>query len=182
MQEADHAALVRDAARGGELGRVAEVEMCRRFAPRIRLYGLRHLRSEDKAAELVQLVLLATLEAARAGTIASPEHLDRFVLGTCRNTSLRLRERAARVEPRAPEELDLGAVEMQVETLDVQALYRCIAALEQRPRAVVQLSYQEERTADEIAAALGITAANVRVLRHRAVAQLRACLDRKVEP
>ena len=30
----------------------AEAEFCRRFAPRIRLYGLRHLRNEAAAADL----------------------------------------------------------------------------------------------------------------------------------
>jgi RNA polymerase sigma-70 factor, ECF subfamily len=65
----------------------AEAELCRRFAPRVRLYGLRHLRTEDRAADLVQSVLLAVLEAARAGRIAEPEHVGRFVLGTCRNVA-----------------------------------------------------------------------------------------------
>jgi len=36
----------------------AEAEMCRRLGPRIRLYGLRHLRSSAAADDLVQQVLL----------------------------------------------------------------------------------------------------------------------------
>src|SRR4029079_18983716 len=120
MPDADQGALVRDAALGGAPGHAAETEICRRFAPRIRLYGLRHLRSEDRAADLVQLVLLATLVALRAGTIEHPDRLDRFVLGTCRNTALRMREREARFEPRAVEELDRSAVEMDVEKVDVE--------------------------------------------------------------
>jgi hypothetical protein len=43
------AELVDRIARGADV-RDAEAELCRRFAPRIRLYGLRHLRSEDRAA------------------------------------------------------------------------------------------------------------------------------------
>jgi RNA polymerase sigma-70 factor (ECF subfamily) len=180
-EDADHAELVREAARGGPSGRRSEAEICRRFAPRIRLYGLRHLRTEDRAAELVQLVLLATLQAVRAGSIEDPARLDRFVLGTCRNTALRMRATDARAEPRPHEDLvrDGGAFELELERIDLGAHFRCIAALDERPRAVVQLTFQEERTADEIAAALGTTSANVRVLRHRAVAQLRACIDRK---
>jgi RNA polymerase sigma-70 factor, ECF subfamily len=181
MVEADHASLVRSAAGGGSAGRAAEAEICRRFAPRIRLYGLRHLRSDDRAADLVQLVLIATLEAVRRGAVDQPDRLDRFVLGTCRNSALRMRERDARLEPRAPEEFDVVgdscAAEPAVEKVDLEALFRCLAALPERPRAVVQLSFTEERTADEIATALGTTAANVRVLRHRAIAQLRECLD-----
>jgi RNA polymerase sigma-70 factor (ECF subfamily) len=100
MTDVGEAALVRDAALGGQLGREAEAEICRRFAPRVRLYGLRHLRSDDRAADLVQHVLLATLEAVRAGAVEHPDLLHRFVLGTCRNVALRIREREARLEPR----------------------------------------------------------------------------------
>jgi hypothetical protein len=32
----------------------AETELYRRFAPRVRLYGLRHLRDEDAARDLMQ--------------------------------------------------------------------------------------------------------------------------------
>jgi RNA polymerase sigma-70 factor (ECF subfamily) len=49
--------------------RDAEAEMCRRMAPRIRLYGLRHLRSGAAADDLVQQVLLKTIEALRAGRL-----------------------------------------------------------------------------------------------------------------
>ena len=42
--------------------REAEAEVCRRMAPRIRLYGLRHLRSAAAADDLVQQVLLKTIE------------------------------------------------------------------------------------------------------------------------
>src|SRR6478672_11792202 len=36
----------------------AEGELCRRMAPRLRLYGLRHLRNEQAAADLMQQVLI----------------------------------------------------------------------------------------------------------------------------
>lgn len=177
--EAGYGELVRDVALGGPPARVAEAALCREFAPRIRLYGLRHLRDEDRAADLVQIVLMATIEALRAGRVEEPEHLDRFVLGTCRNTVHRLRDGDARTVTRPPEEIDLGSVTPDVDRVDTTAVFRCIAALEARPRAVLHLTFSEERTAGEIASALGTTTANVRVLRHRAVAQVRACLDSK---
>jgi RNA polymerase sigma-70 factor (ECF subfamily) len=43
----------------------------------------------------------------------------------------------------------------------------------------VALSFQQDRTAEEVAERLGTTAGNVRVLRHRAVAALRRCLDER---
>jgi RNA polymerase sigma-70 factor (ECF subfamily) len=39
------------------------------------------------------------------------------------------------------------------------------------------MSFNEERPSDEIAALLALSPGNVRVLRHRAIAALRRCLD-----
>jgi RNA polymerase sigma-70 factor (ECF subfamily) len=177
--EAGYGELVRSVAAGGSSARDAETAVCREFAPRIRLYGLRHLRDEDRAADLVQVVLMATIEALRAGRVEEPEHLDRFVLGICRNTVHRLRDGDARVVSRPNEEIDLGSVMPDTERLDTVALFRCIAALDSKPRAVLYLTFQHEESSEEIATKLGTTTANVRVLRHRAVAQVRACLDSK---
>jgi RNA polymerase sigma-70 factor (ECF subfamily) len=160
----------------------AETELCRRFAPRIRLYGLRHLRDEERARDLVQAVLLAVLVAARAGRVEDPERLDRFVLGTCRNTSKRMREIDARAAPAPNDELDVPSYLGDVEFVDTGALVPCLAALDLRGRQVMTLTFLEERSAAEIAKALETTVGNVRVLRHRALASLRRCLDgRQVE-
>src|SRR5512143_1937315 len=66
--------------------RDAEAELCRRLAPRIRLFALRWLRDEHAAADVVQRVLLVTLERLRAGAVREPERLASFVLGVCRMT------------------------------------------------------------------------------------------------
>ena len=159
----------------------AEAELCRRFAPRVRLYGLRHLRSEDRAADLVQGVLLAVLEAARAGRIEQSLHVERFVLGTCRNIAQRVREREARNVPVTAAEIELsaGALEPNFERVDVPALLGCLDQLDHRARSVVLMSFQFENTTDEIAVLLETSVGNVRVLRHRALADLRGCLDAK---
>src|ERR1700755_664348 len=47
----------------------AELELYLRFAPRVRLYGLRHLREEEAARDLVQQVMLLTIEKLRGGAI-----------------------------------------------------------------------------------------------------------------
>lgn len=163
-----------------EGAREAEAELCRRFAPRVRLYGLKHLGSADRAADLVQAVLLALLEGARAGRIDHAEHVDRFVLGTCRNTALRMRERDAKLEPTEATELEqhAGAVEPGFERVDVPLLLRCLRKLDDRARTVVLMSFQAERATEEIAQLLATSAGNVRVLRHRALLDLRGCLDR----
>ena len=153
----------------------AEAELCRRYAQRARLYGLRHLRDEQRALDLMQAVLLRVLEAARAGRVEEPDKLERFVLGTCRHLTLQMRERDGRALPVPDEELANIPVDAP-EPTDRGALARCVAGLDERSRRVVLLSFHEERSADEIAALLATTTGNVRVVRHRAVAALRRCL------
>ena len=181
LEAATDAELVQRAAVRDDGVRAVETELCRRFAPRVRLYGLRHLRDEDRARDLVQAVLLALVEAVRAARIAEPEHVDRFVLGTCRNVVARMRDGASRVVPVDPAELEIAGAMPSLEHLDASALYRCLVKLDLRSRLVVQMCFHDDATADEIGVQLGTTAGNVRVLRHRAIAQLRDCLDRRQE-
>jgi RNA polymerase sigma-70 factor (ECF subfamily) len=161
---------------GGRRRPAAEAELCRRFAPRIRLYGLRHLRDEDRAADLVQAVLLAVLSAARAGRIADPERVDRFMLGTSRNVAQRMRETDRRTTGDAGL-AEIAAPALDHERVDAGALARCMGGLDDRGRQVIMMSFNEERPSDEIAALLALSPGNVRVLRHRAIAALRRCLD-----
>lgn len=172
------AELVHRIARGADV-REAEAELCRRFAPRIRLYGLRHLRCEDRAADLVQSVLLSVLDAARSGRVEQAEQLDRFVLGTCRNVARRVRERETRTVPVESAELEqrVGAFEPSFERIDSGGLLRCLQKLEERARSVVLLSFHSEHDTEQIAQALQLSVGNVRVVRHRALAELRGCLD-----
>lgn len=160
---------------------VAEAELCRRFAPRIRLYGLRHLRDEERARDLVQSVLVAVLEAVRGRRVEDVTRLDRFVLGTCRHLTLRARDADARAEPTDMTMLDVAVVAPETDAVDFDALFRCMSTLDERARSVLHMAFYRERSADEIAGVLGTTAGNVRVVRHRAVTQLRRCLERPKE-
>jgi RNA polymerase sigma-70 factor (ECF subfamily) len=156
----------------------AEAEVCRRMGPRIRLYGLRHLRSATAADDLVQQVLLKTLEALRAGRLRDAVKLAPFVLGTCRMTVLELRRSRARQE-QLLEEFGhvLIPVQSQAEPLDGRRLARCVAALKERERSVVVMTYYDEASAIETGRSLGFSEAHVRVIRHRAIKQLRACME-----
>ena len=176
--EASDAALLERIAAGGAGRREAELALCRRYAPRIRLYGLRHLRDEDRARDLVQTVLLAVLQTARDGKVRAPEQLVRFVLGTCRNAAQRVRDTDRRAEPDGHEVLvDAGGAETPRDPVNAALLLRCLGSLGDRARRVLELSFHEELESDEVAARLEITGGNVRVIRHRALAALRACLD-----
>lgn len=175
LETTSHADLVRRVAAAGR-DHAAEAELCRRFAPRVRLYGLKHLRDEDRARELVQVVLVAMIEAMRAGRVEDPERFDRFVLGIARNLAARSRNVERRAVPTDVAELDLEAVLPRHAELDFNALLHCLGQLEVRARTVLHLSFYREKSADEIAAVLETSAGNVRVVRHRAVVQLRDCL------
>ncbi|MEO8256499.1 MAG: hypothetical protein ABI868_04055 [Acidobacteriota bacterium] len=54
------------AATGSREAEAAESELYQRFAPRVRLYGLRDLRDEEAARDLVQQVMLETCLARLA--------------------------------------------------------------------------------------------------------------------
>lgn len=174
--DATDAELTRAIAEGGELGRQAEVVMCRRFAPRIRMYGLRHLRDDDRARDLTQTVLVGLLQATREGRVEDASKLDRFVLGTCRNTALRMRELAARARPAEDDEI-AALASAPIERVDVGPLVHCFAKLDARGQSIVRMSFTEERSAEDIGALLEMSPVNVRVARHRALAALRKCLD-----
>jgi RNA polymerase sigma-70 factor (ECF subfamily) len=159
----------------GSIAAAAEAEFCRRFAPRVRLYGLRHLRDRHAAADLVQQVLMMTLERLRAGKLREPERLASFVLGTCRRVVMDQRRGAAR-RGRLLEVYGITEEELEPEeprVFERDRLAACLEALSERERSVVIASFFDEKPAGE----LGITAGNLRVIRHRALAKLRECME-----
>jgi RNA polymerase sigma-70 factor, ECF subfamily len=142
--------------------REAEAELLRRMASRIRLYGLRHLRSESAAEDLTQQVLITTLEALRAGRLREPEKIASFVLGTCRMTVLDLRRNAQRKE-RLLEQFGanlLAPVQPAMPSLDQELLTRCVQSLKERERAVVVMTFYDEQTGADVANFLGVSEAN----------------------
>jgi RNA polymerase sigma-70 factor, ECF subfamily len=162
-------------------GEAAETELYRRFAPRVRLYGLRHLRDEEAAPDLMQQVLLLTIEKLREGAVRDMDSIGSFILGASRMlaTNLKRRERrrealreAFLAEPTAgPEEG--GAAR------DADRLEGCLTNLSERERMVVLLSFYGERSSQEIARTLNVSEGNVRVIRCRAIDRLRTCLAAK---
>ena len=170
-----------DAELVGRIGageREAEAELFRRMAPRIRLYGLRHLRDVHASDDLTQNVLITVIEALRQSRLREPEKLASFVLGTCRMTVLDLRRNAQRKD-RLLEQFgaDLHAtVQPSIPQLDHDRLARCVQSLKERDRAVIVMTFYDEQTGADVARFLGTSEANVRVIRHRAIHQLRECL------
>jgi RNA polymerase sigma-70 factor, ECF subfamily len=180
--ELDDAALALRIEQAGADTR-AEAELFRRFAPRIRLYGLRHLRDEAAADDLVQDVIVLVLESLRNNRVREREQLASFVLGCCRMTALNLRRGERRrhaillaspiAESHQP---DLDG------PLDLDRLRECLDQLPAREKTVAVLTFYGDRGADEIARDLEMTGGHVRVVRHRAVSRLEACMGLEPQP
>jgi RNA polymerase sigma-70 factor, ECF subfamily len=155
-----------------------EAELYRRFAPRVRLFGRRHLRNDAAAEELAQDVLLLAIERLRAGEVRRPEEIGSFILGSSRMMAQSERRTARRREALVARFIDPAAVAAPVSgaTLDVPRVSACLRALEERDRLVVLLTFYAERDAPRIAEDLGVSAGAVRTIRHRAMARLRDCV------
>jgi RNA polymerase sigma-70 factor, ECF subfamily len=123
-------------------------------------------------------VLLMTLERLRAGKLREPERIASFVLGMCRMVVLEIRRGTWRREKLLEIYGDTAeAVEApEPLSLDADKLAACLEALAERERTVVLLTFFADKPSDEVAKELGLSAGNVRVIRHRALARLRDCM------
>ena len=153
--------------------------MYRRFAPRVRLFGLKHLPDRSAADDLAQQVMLVVITRLRAGEVREPDQIGSFVLGTSRmmvaGQRRGERRRAAIVARFEPFEEAMEPRTISHST--GMRLAPCLAALRERERTILLLTYYADKSATEIAAAIGTTAGAVRVSRHRALASIRDCIE-----
>ena len=167
------------AAAPGGAAQAEESELYRRFARRVRLYGLKHLRDDAAADDLAQQVLLVTIERLRAGDVRTPDEIGSFILGTSRMLAGAMMRKTRRRDGllalfHAPERY----VDPSVPSGDIDAVERCLQRLAERDRRVLVLTFYAEKASSEIAEELGVTGTVVRVARHRALGRLRDCVDR----
>lgn len=157
---------------------VAEEAFCRRFAPRIRLFGLKRLRSDAGAADLVQDVLILVLDKLRAGAVREPDQIVSFVFGTARQLVIdgkrNTNRRALLLDTWL---LDAEPTEDAAPALDTDRLRHCLHRLAERERAVLVMTFYDDCPADRLAEQLGLTAGHVRVIRHRGIERLRQCVQ-----
>ncbi len=157
----------------------AEAELYRRFAPRVRLYGLKHLRDAAAADDLAQQALLVTIERLRSNDVREPDQIGSFILGTSRM----LAQSQHRIDRRRSElrkeyaHLTASSVEPAA-MLDRAQVGECLGQLGQRERSVLILTFFAECSAAAIGDALAMTPGAVRVARHRALARMRDCMER----
>jgi len=174
--DATLARRVEQAAPGTDPG--AEAELYRRLAPRVRLYGLRHLRNEAAAADLMQQVMLLLIERLRTGALREPERLASFVFGICRMTVLELRRGQARRERLlAAYGEALLPPDAPAPDFDRERLAHCLERLPERERTVLLLTFYDDMPAAALARELNVSPANLRVIRHRGLQRLRICVS-----
>jgi RNA polymerase sigma-70 factor (ECF subfamily) len=158
---------------------MAEELFCRRFAPRIRLFGLKRLRSDAAAADLVQDVLILVLDKLRAGEVREPDQIASFVFGTARQLVIDSR----RSGNRRTRLLDSFALDLEPaedsasHAFDADRLKHCLQLLAERERAVLVMTFYDDCPADELGTQLGLSPGNVRVIRHRGIERLRDCVQ-----
>ena len=156
----------------------AEAELYRRLAPRVRLYGRRHLRDDDEADDLMQQVMAMTIEKLRAGELREPERIVSFVFGACRMVTLEIRRGERRRDALLEQyghELEPAEISI-APRLDEARVARCLQKLAERERAVMIMSFYDDEPAEKVGAMLGLSEGNVRVIRHRAMQRLRDCV------
>lgn len=160
----------------------AEAEVCLRFAPRIRALALRHLKDRSLADDIVQEVLTSLVLALREGRIEAPTALGAYVASAVRR---RIADAARDDFRRTAAWSELANLEASIKDsvsgpderyLDMEHFVLALAPLSGRERQVMSETLTCGRSADEIAALVGTTPANIRVLRHRALAKMRAAL------
>lgn len=171
-------AALRIAAAAPEVARDAEEELYRLLAPRVRRYGLRHLRDAHAAADLMQDVMALTLQRLRAGELREPARVVSFVLGACRLKVMDQRRGQRRRDDLLQRYVDaLPIADLAIAPrLDHQRVADCLDRLPERERSVLVMSFYDERPSEAVGRELGLTAGNVRVIRHRGIDKLRRCV------
>jgi RNA polymerase sigma-70 factor (ECF subfamily) len=151
----------------------------------LRYLGASPPEADDLTQETFLELARGRFEHRSAGETAA------YLRTTARHALLQARRRLRR----GPVVLDLAAAEgvwnalvAPVDTSDsndrwallIDAARRCVEGLEGRSRQAIELSYREQRTRDDCAAALGMTPDGVKTLLRRTREALRACIERRV--
>jgi len=110
--------------------------------------------------------------------LRNPEQLASFVFGTCRLVVLDLRrgaQRRAQLLLKYGEDLPIADI-APAPRLDHERVERCLDTLSERERSVLVMTFHEDKDAAEVGRLMGLASGNVRVIRHRALDRLRACV------
>lgn len=162
--------------------RRAEREICARLMPAVRAFAQRRLRASS-VDDFAHDALMLFVEALREGRIQDTSRVATFALGICRNLA---RERA-RTHERRRELMDrYGLIDADLAAWDTPVRVRrehledCYSQLPDRARRVIRATFCQDEADSDIARALSLSEANVRIIRHRSLAALRSCLEKPI--
>ena len=147
-------------------------DFVRAHLPRLLRYATMLAGEREQAADLVQDALVKAYR--RWSRISDADHPDRYVLRMVTNGYLSWRRsRSARLIAVAdpPDEVDPDDFATRHAARD--DMWRRLARLPRRQRAVVVLRYYEQLTDPDIAGVLGCAQATVRAHAHKAMTTLR---------
>ncbi|MBL8953252.1 MAG: sigma-70 family RNA polymerase sigma factor [Myxococcaceae bacterium] len=149
-----------------------EDELCRALAPRIRVFAQRRWFDAAAVEDFVQESLLAVLQAVREGRVPGGD-VQAFALMTCRGRMLDVARTRARREKLLEK---LPAAKVIEPGSSNEVLVKLLPKLERRQQRVLIETFLDGRQSAEIGERMGMSEANVRVLRHRAISTLRGWL------
>lgn len=177
MGAIDELELVRAVMRGGDGARDREAELCARLLPRVRLFLGRRLADIYAVDDVTQDALVTVVLSLRRGSVRDVESFHSFVLGVARN---KLREHVRRHRPfSAPAAAAVSDAQPEPAFAMPRPLLgrleECLGKLRERERTLLRFTFCDCSTAADIGAQLGLSEENVRVIRHRALSQLRDC-------
>jgi len=166
-------------AQAGDTGAVEE--LIRRLRPRIFSYALARIGRREEAEDATQETCVA-LASALPGFDPDAGKFTSFVFGIASNKVL-MSQRSRGRRPEIPvaelpdDSSDAPGPAEQFERDDaLRGLLARLDGLPERHRDVLMLRVVAGLTADETGEAIGTSAANVRVIQHRALTTLRASL------
>jgi RNA polymerase sigma-70 factor (ECF subfamily) len=137
---------------------------------------------EAEASDLAQETFLAVIK--KPPVDLGPAALRVFLRTVARNKfveSLRKHRREAEFDLDAAEQAWAAAQTQASDDTRLEALDDCIAQLEGRAKQVIELTYRDNRSRADIAAAMEMTESGVKSLLRRTRDVLRQCVERKVK-
>ena len=158
----------------------AESSLYEKFSERILFLALGERHSREDAEDIRAETFLRVIEALRAGKLRQPESLPSFIVGIALNVMRELRRQRAGTEELGEYEA-AGGDSPEDALLDreaARAVEEMAARLKPRERQFLRMYYYEELPKEEIARALGIREARVRLIKSRALKSFRALYEK----
>jgi RNA polymerase sigma-70 factor (ECF subfamily) len=155
----------------------AETTLAARYRAPLVAMLTRRLRDHGRAEDLCHDALGVAMEALRQGRVRDPQRLPAYLFATARNLVRRSfrtswREQELEAEGR---ELEDGALDPEQAALLAERrrqVRRLLLRLAERDRLVLEALFLQEVESAALCAALGLTAAQLAVVRHRALKRL----------